>query len=112
MYYKVIEALLDALKTQPRHGICGVLEALDLEEPAEYYELMFSCCEQLGVFSGTLAMPITVNHGEPYFLYSGARRKNKLWKATTKYGAARRAVAMLMIEELKDADSKATAKSA
>lgn len=110
MYYKVIEALQLALNTKPNHGICGVLEALDLEEPSEYYELMFKCCEALGVFSGTLAMPISVRHGEPYALYSNARRKKKLWNSTTKYGAARRAVANMMITELKHADSSNTTK--
>lgn len=106
MNYQVIEALQLALNTKPNHGICGVLQALDLEEPSEYYELMFKCCEALGVFSGTLAMPISVRHGEPYALYSNARRKKKLWNSTTKYGAARRAVASKMIMELKHADSK------
>lgn len=110
MDHEVIEALQLALKVKPNHGICGVLEALDIEEPAEYYELMFSCCEALGVFSGTLAMPISVSHGEPYALYSNARRKKKLWNSTTKYGAARRAVANMMISELTHADSSNTTK--
>ncbi len=98
----VVDALKEALKTKPNTGICGILIALDLEDAQYYYELMFECCEELNVFSGSLSMPITVDHGEPSTLYRNAKRKNKLWNSTTKYGAARRNVAQLMIERLEN----------
>lgn len=107
MHYQVIETLKKALVEQPDTGICGLLEKLELEEAQFYYELMFKACEDLGVFSGTLAMPISVQHGEPYMLYRSAKRKGKLWKSTTRYGAARRKVALRMIEEIENADRRA-----
>lgn len=100
MNYQVINALKEALQTKPSHGICGVLTSLNLEEPVPYYELMFEVCEDLNVYSGSIAMPITVAHGEPYALYRNARKKGKLWNSTTKYGNARRRVAIEMIERL------------
>lgn len=101
MNEQVIAALMHALKTKPNHGICQILTDLGFDDMSDYYALMIKCCEALGVYSGNPSVPISVAYGEPYMLFRNAKRKKKMWNSKSRYGNARRAVAAMMIEELK-----------